>query len=117
MKTIATLLLTLATLHAVAQEISGRVLDPVKEPLPSAIVQVYQGGILKGGCITDYDGNYTIKPLGAGYYNVLASYTGYDSVMVTGVIVADSSRTTQNFVFSKPQNKRLQQVIIKAYKK
>ena len=48
---------------AFAQEISGRVLDDKKEPMPSAVIQVYQGGILRSGTVTDYDGNYTVKPL------------------------------------------------------
>src|ERR1700761_6040291 len=102
---------------ALAQEISGRVLDDQKQPLPSAAVQVYQGGILKGGNITDYDGNYTIKPLDPGYYNVLVLYTGYDSVLVTGVVVSAGDRTTQNFTMAKPKGHELTGVTVKAYKK
>src|SRR6201996_9745456 len=102
---------------ALAQEISGRVLDDQKQPLPSAAVQVYQGGILKGGNITDYDGNYTIKPLDPGYYDVLVLYTGYDSIRITNVVVVPGDRTTQNFTMAKPQGHALPQVVIKAYKK
>ncbi len=102
---------------AFAQEISGRVLDDKKEVLPSAAVQVYQGGILKGGNITDYDGNYTIKPLDPGYYDVLVLYTGYDSILVTGVVVSGGNRTTQNFTMAKPKGHELAGVTVKAYKK
>jgi len=86
-----------------AQEISGTVLDDKKQPLPSAAVQVYQGGILKGGNVTDFDGNYTIKPLDPGYYDVLVLYPGFDSMMVTGVVVVQDHRTTEDFTMSKPK--------------
>jgi len=102
---------------AFAQEISGRVLDEKKEPLPSAVVQVYQGGILKGGNVTDYDGNYTIKPLDAGYYNVLVLYTGYDSIMETGVIVTPGDRTTRNYNMARHNAKELKSITVIAYKK
>jgi len=102
---------------AFAQEISGRVLDEKKEPLPSAAVQVYQGGILKGGNITDYDGNYTIKPLDPGRYDVLILYTGYDSVKRTDVEVTPGSRTTQNITMQKPAGHQLATLIVTAYRK
>ncbi len=100
-----------------AQEISGRVLDEKKEPLPSAVVQVYQGGILKGGNVTDYDGNYTIKPLDPGFYNVLVLYTGYDSVLETGVVVTPGARTTRNYNMTRHNAKELKTITVIAYKK
>jgi len=102
---------------AFAQEISGRVLDEKKEPLVTAVIQVFQGGILKSGGVTDYDGNYTIKPLDPGYYNVLVSYIGYDSIMETGVVVTPGARTTRNYTMAKPVGKALTEVKIIAYKK
>jgi hypothetical protein len=84
-----------------AQEIAGTVLDEKKEPLINATVQVYQGGILKGGNVTDYDGKYLVKPLDAGNYNVLVSFTGYDSVMITKVVVPPGGRVSQNFNMSR----------------
>ncbi|MFI5196809.1 MAG: carboxypeptidase regulatory-like domain-containing protein [Chitinophagales bacterium] len=101
---------------AFAQEISGRVLDDKKEPLPSAVIQVYQGGILKGGNVTDYDGNYTVKPLDPGYYDVLVLYAGFDSIMVTEVVVAPGQRTTQNFTMAR-HVKGLKEFTVTAYKK
>src|SRR5580698_2049405 len=86
---------------AFAQEISGRVLDDKKEPLPSAVVQVYSGGILKGGNVTDYDGNYTVKPLDPGFYDVLVIYAGFDSIMTTHVTVSPSQRTSLNFSMTR----------------
>ena len=46
-----------------SQGIYGRIVDEkTKQPIPSAIVQALQGGMVKGGAATDYDGNYEIKP-------------------------------------------------------
>jgi len=102
---------------AIAQEISGRVLDDKKEPLPSAVVQVYSGGIYKGGNVTDYDGNYTIKPLDPGSYDVLVIYQGFDSIEITGVSVSPNLGTNQNFQMTRHTNVVKGEFIIKAYKK
>jgi len=101
---------------AIAQEIAGNVKDEKKEPLINATVQVYQGGILKGGVITDFDGNYVVKPLDAGVYDVLVLYAGYDSTMVTGVVVTNGARTTQNFDMKK-RSTTLHEFKVIAYKK
>jgi carboxypeptidase family protein/TonB-dependent receptor-like protein len=99
-----------------AQEIAGRILDDKKEPLPSAVVQVYKGGILQGGNVTDYDGNYSIKPLDPGYYTVVALYAGYDSIIINEVIVSPGQRTSQNFTMSR-HIKGLPEVVVRQYKK
>ena len=96
-------------------EISGRVLDQKKEPMITAAVQVYSGGIQKGGTVTDFDGNYSIKPLDAGYYDVLVRYTGYDSMMVTKVLVSPGKTTTVNFDM-KVKGNTLTGVTITSYK-
>jgi Carboxypeptidase regulatory-like domain/TonB-dependent Receptor Plug Domain len=99
-------------------EIYGRVLDNKKEPLISASVQVYQGGILKGGTVTDFDGLYSIKPLDAGYYQVLVSYTGLDSMRETDVVVTAGLRTSVNFTM-EAHSKELKTFVVKEsrYKK
>jgi Carboxypeptidase regulatory-like domain/TonB-dependent Receptor Plug Domain len=101
---------------AIAQEIAGTVADDKKEPLINATVQVFQGGILKGGTVTDYDGNFSIKPLEPGYYDVIALYNGYDSMKITNVIVVPGERTTQNFTMQR-HVAGLANVVIVAYKK
>ena len=116
MKPIITILLMLIIGRSYAQEISGRILDEKKEPFVSVSMQVLQGGILKGGNYTDYDGNYLIKPLDPGYYDVLAIYNGYDSMLITGVVVTPGQRTTQNFVMQKHLQGE-KQILMKPYKK
>jgi len=115
MKIIATLLLLLTRQWAGAQEIAGRVLDEKKEPLISAMVQVSRGPILKGRNVTDFDGNYSVKPLDPGYYNVLFVYAGCDSILYTDVIVGPKERTTVNLtVITTHEFKKL---TVRAYKK
>jgi Ca-activated chloride channel family protein len=117
MKTTLMLLLTLIAIESAAQEIAGTVLDEKKEPLISAVVQVYQGGILKGGNITDYDGRYLIKPIDPGCYDVLVTFTGYDSMMTTHVVVPPGGRVTQNFAMSRRSTDNREAFMIKAFKK
>ncbi|MES2702449.1 MAG: carboxypeptidase-like regulatory domain-containing protein [Bacteroidota bacterium] len=96
MKRILTIALLLCGLQAGAQEIAGMVVDQRKEPLISAYVAVFQGGILKGGTITDYDGRYVVKPLEPGNYDVHIVYCGLDTSVTTGVPVTGGNRTTVN---------------------
>lgn len=69
--------------------IKGRVLDKTtNEPLPFASVIAVMNGQQMGGAQTDFDGNFTIKPLGAGTYSVKATFVGYTTTEVTGVLVS-----------------------------
>ena len=102
MKTILTLLFVALSAHCMAQGISGKVLDEKKEPIINAVIQVFSAaGIPVGGNITDYDGNYQVKPLDPGNYYVLARYTGYDSITITEIPVIAGYLTRQNFELSK----------------
>ncbi len=97
-KTIAGLFLTIffqiSTLRA--QSISGRVLNDRKEPMISASVMVLRNDSLKGGTVTDYDGNYVIKPIEQGIYHIQVVSMGFDSVLQTGVRVS-VNETKLNF--------------------
>ncbi len=98
MKTALTLLFIAFSVRCVAQGIAGCVLDEKKERAVNVTVEVFSSaGVLAGANVTDYDGNYRVKPLEPGYYKILALYPGYDSVTVTEVIVQPGAITTQNF--------------------
>ena len=115
MKTIITILFAVLSMQCMAQGISGTVVDEKKEPVISAVVQVYsQSGILMGGNVTDFDGNYMIKPLESGKYTVLVRFQGYDTATVTGVLVNDATITTQNFGLKKTGGAR--ENVIKQYR-
>jgi len=102
---------------ALAQQgaITGKVLDDKKQPIIGAVVEVFEGGIRKGGAATDYDGNYTVKPIEPGRFDVKISYTGYAAKQVTGVIVSPDKTTevSANLAESKTE---LGAVTVVAYK-
>ena len=105
---------------ALAQEIKGVVTDKdSKDPIVNASVSVTQGGIAKGGIITDFDGKYSIKPLDPGYYDVTVSYLGYQTQKQIKVIVSPGNTTGLNFVMEKESDgkTKLKEVVIKEYKK
>jgi len=102
-----------------AQELLGRVVDSKKEPLINASIAVRQGGISKGGGITDYDGNYSIKPLEPGSYDVTISYLGMETQEIKGVMITPGGQTPLNITL-KPSGgggTALKGVDVKAYKK
>lgn len=101
MKNTLTLLLILMGLHSAAQKLSGRILDDKKEPAISVVVQVFRNDTLKGGNVSDFDGNYEIKPLDPGEYTVLVTTLGYDSMIATKVAIPVSGATTLNFNLRK----------------
>ncbi len=99
-----------------AQGIAGTVQDDKKELLINATVQVFQGGILKGGAVTDYDGKYVVKPLDPGYYDVVAMYSGYDSFIMKRVVVSGNNENTVNIVMKRNSGTNLKEVTVVTYK-
>lgn len=83
---------------AMAQEILGTVTDKLKEPLINVSIFVRQGGIIKGGDITDFDGKYSIKPLEPGFYDVTMSLLGYKTITYTNVLVSSGEKTGLNCI-------------------
>ena len=56
-----------------------------EEPLPFVNIVVRDGDKTVAGGVTDFDGNYLIKPISPGVYDVEASYVGYEKKMVNSV--------------------------------
>ena len=106
MKSILSLLLFFAfALTALAQngDISGKVTDERSLPFATINSVDSMGTVLGKDVRTDADGNYTIKPLRPGKYNLRYSYKGYVSSTTKGIIVnADKS----TFVDAKLQPDR-----------
>lgn len=117
MKHTITLLLVLMAMASTAQEIRGRIIDETKQGIINAGVMVFQNKILKGGNVTDYDGNYVIKPLESGTYDLLVTYIGYDSLWVLGVPVSPDGSTTINKEMKKTKTgKLMKEIVVTAYK-
>ena len=74
-----------ASLSAFSQSgaLKGKIIDKkTNEPIPFANIIIEQGGRQSGGTTTDFDGNYTIKPIPPGKYDLKATYVGYKPMMV-----------------------------------
>ena len=63
------------------------------EPLPFVNVVILANGTQSTGGNSDFDGNYTIKPIDPGTYNVLFSYVGYNSKQISGGIINSNKIT------------------------
>ncbi|MBL7925950.1 MAG: carboxypeptidase-like regulatory domain-containing protein [Bacteroidia bacterium] len=88
--------------HAQVGTLKGKVLDATSnEPLPFANVIVELNGAQAGGSQTDFDGEFTIKPLIPGKYTIKASYIGYTTAQVNGVLISADKITFYDIKMSK----------------
>ncbi len=86
--TIGLILFTSVTLFAQQAALQGKVVDKdTKEPIPFANIIVENKGSQVGGTSSDFDGNYVIKPLPPGKVDVKATFVGYKTKMIQGVIL------------------------------
>jgi hypothetical protein len=70
------------------------------EPIPFAAVVAKIGDRQVAGTATDFDGNYTIKPLAPDNYDVYVSVVGYNVKVVTGVVINSDKITFQSVAVS-----------------
>ncbi|RYD55090.1 MAG: hypothetical protein EOP56_17110 [Sphingobacteriales bacterium] len=80
--------------------IVGKVTDKNNDAVIGAVVQAIQGGITKAGITTDEEGNYEIKPLDPGRYDVKITYVGFKEQTTTGVIISPDKTTRVNATLS-----------------
>lgn len=93
---VALSLFALATMHAQVGtgSLKGKITDKKSgEPLPFVNVVVENRGTQVSGGATDFDGNYFIKPIDPGTYDVIVSYVGYQPYKQTGVVVSSNKIT------------------------
>ena len=85
---LSVVLLSITTLaFAQTGTLKGVITDAMTgEPIPFANIVAERNGNQIGGTTTDFDGNYTIKPLEPGNYTVKATFVGYGAVEITGVV-------------------------------
>ena len=94
-----TVVFALVTSFAFAQ--TGSLKDVITdamsgESIPFANIVAEKNGNQIAGTTTDFDGNYTIKPLEPGNYTIKATFVGYGTVEITGVVVSANKITDQN---------------------
>ena len=69
-------------------EITGTVTDKEKgEPLPFVNIILEKNGVQVTGAQSDFDGNFSIKPIPPGTYTVKASFVGYNAFATAGIVV------------------------------
>lgn len=101
--------------YAQSGEITGTVTDENGEGVPFANVAAKQGGSIIAGTTTDFDGNYTIKPLDPGKYDIHVTFIGYAEQVTQGVQV-NSDKITSLDASLKPEETVLGVVDIVEYK-
>jgi outer membrane receptor protein involved in Fe transport len=93
--------LLLSSILAFAQvgsgSLKGKITDKkTGEPLPFVSVVLERNGVQVTGGSTDFDGEYFIKPIDPGTYDVVVAYTGYQPMRQTGVVVSSNIITFLN---------------------
>lgn len=100
--TLALLLFTGLGAFAQSGSIKGKIYDKAtKEPLAFASVVAEINGAQLGGAQSDFDGQFSIKPLQPGKYSLKISYVGYNDLIITDVLVSIDKITFQDLVLSK----------------
>ena len=99
-KIYAALLVALATgTIAIAQSgaLKGKVVDDGNgEGISFANVQLEQGGNPVAKTVADIDGNFTIKPIPPGKYDLKTVAVGYAPLQISGVVVGGDKTTYQD---------------------
>ncbi|MCR5064180.1 MAG: TonB-dependent receptor [Bacteroidales bacterium] len=110
-------LLLIAQMAVFAQgTMKGKITDAKNgEALIGANVVAKQDGQIMGGARTDLDGNYTIKGLQVGKYEIEVSYVGYTTVK-TEINVKASGFTVYNESLEKSGGVQMKTVVVKTQK-
>ncbi|MCX6273158.1 MAG: TonB-dependent receptor [Bacteroidetes bacterium] len=95
--TFGILLFTSSLVFPQSGTLKGKIRDKgTKEPIPFANIVIESGGTQIGGTTTDFDGNFTIKPITPGKYDLKATYVGYKPIMVKGVVINSDKITFED---------------------
>jgi len=85
------------------------------EPIPFANVVLENGGTQVGGASSDFDGNYDINPIPPGTYDLRATFVGYNTYIVKGVVIPGNQITFRDIAMTI-QSEMLDVVEIVDYK-
>ncbi|MBU3926868.1 MAG: carboxypeptidase-like regulatory domain-containing protein, partial [Bacteroidetes bacterium] len=86
--TVGLILTSSVILFGQSGALQGKVIDKeTREPIPFANIVLENRGSQVGGATSDFDGNYQIKPINPGQYDLKATYVGYKSVLIQGMLI------------------------------
>jgi len=78
-------------------ELRGVIYDKSSgETLPMANIVVTTDGITVTGSASDFDGEFSIKPLNPGRYDVTASFQGYADLKIKDLLISPDKITTHD---------------------
>ena len=108
----------ISTITAFSQgAIKGKLTDKnTKEGIPFANVVAMMNGTMVAGANTDINGDFIIKPLNPGKYDLKASYVGFQAKIISGVLVSVDKTSYQNIDLN-PSTVELKNIEIVAYSK
>ncbi len=93
--------------------IKGKVVDvQTKRPMDYVSVSLRLNGIVRATSMTDDEGEFVVKNLAAGSYDLVASFFGYQNVLITHIEVAGNEIRFVNFTMQASTGTTLQDVVI-----
>lgn len=84
--------------------IQGKVLDENRMPIEYASVVIMEGGVVKGGTKTDKNGNYLIRPLQKGKYDLKVTFIGYKETQIQCILLTNEKLIELNVDMEKRTN-------------
>ncbi|MBL6663817.1 MAG: carboxypeptidase-like regulatory domain-containing protein [Flavobacteriales bacterium] len=106
------LIFTSSSIFAQSGSLEGKITDKnTGETVPFANVVAKRNGNQVAGVTTDFDGNYTIKPLDPGTYDLIVSFVGYGQVTLEGIVVSSNKITFRDVQLSEGID--IEEVVIK----
>ena len=103
---------TATTIFAQSGSLEGKITDKnTGESVPFANVVAKRNGNQVAGVTSDFDGNYTIKPLDPGTYDLSVSFVGYGQVTLEGIVVSSNKITFRDVQISEGID--IEEVVIK----
>jgi hypothetical protein len=93
--------------------LQGKIIDDsTKEGIPFASVALMTKGKYFAATTSDFDGNYSLKPLPPGKYDLKATYVGYEAVLIKVIQIKQDSTTFQD-IHMKSSDKELKSFEVK----
>ena len=106
------LIFTSSSIFAQSGSLEGKITDKnTGETVPFANVVAKRNGNQIAGVTTDFDGNYNIKPLDPGTYDLIVSFVGYGQVTLEGIVVSSNKITFRDVQLSEGID--IEEVVIK----
>ena len=106
------LIFSATTTFAQSGSLEGKITDKnTGEPVPFANVIANKNGNQVAGVTTNFDGEYTIKPLDPGTYDLTVSFVGYGQVTLEGIVVSSNKITFRDVQISEGID--IEEVVIK----